>query len=442
MPGRLVTGLNLVVTRLAVGEADNAVAKAVTHRVQPLVHVNDVGAANGVLRLDLGVGEARFDASDRDFSPDAIGLQVPCQLVILDVGILVAHATDTEVIFREQVPGTAGTAGTAGALWWSGTSAPASGTGSNGDYYLNTTTGGITGPKAAGAWGSVVITLGGAGSFSTLTGDVSSLANGSTTVVNAIHGVTVPASPANGQVLTATGPLAAIWQAPTGAGLTPTFPSAGGMVQVQTLSVVSSPGLTFILPMPPAASAPTLGQQVAFYVNGPGPVTITTNSGQSIQYNGSGTLSLTLPKQNDTLLLTFMSNVWYVVSTSAPLAPVASPTFTGTVSGITAAMVGAAAAKVVVAQSAGSGTLTVALTTDIADLTVTGTVTVALATLNAAAGMTKIVRLYGSQLVTWAGVEPSTVTAPSPSTGTATSPQTVGFQFNAATSAWRCVGIA
>ena len=53
--------------------------------------------------------------------------------------------------------GTAGTNGTNGSTWFSGSGAPAAGTGVNGDFYLNTTSSEIS-KKTAGAW-AVVLTL-------------------------------------------------------------------------------------------------------------------------------------------------------------------------------------------------------------------------------------------------------------------------------------------
>jgi len=65
-----------------------------------------------------------------------------------------------EVITAGQT-GPAGPTGPAGvgAAWQQGAGAPGSGVGDNGDFYLNTTNGDIYGPKAAGAWGSVVFNI-------------------------------------------------------------------------------------------------------------------------------------------------------------------------------------------------------------------------------------------------------------------------------------------
>jgi hypothetical protein len=54
--------------------------------------------------------------------------------------------------------GATGAAGVNGSTWYSGSGAPASGTGVNGDYYLNTANGDVY-KKAAGAWGSPIENL-------------------------------------------------------------------------------------------------------------------------------------------------------------------------------------------------------------------------------------------------------------------------------------------
>ena len=55
-------------------------------------------------------------------------------------------------------PGTPGTNGTNGSKWLTGTGVPAAGTGVDGDFYLRSN-GDYYGPKASGAWGSVVASL-------------------------------------------------------------------------------------------------------------------------------------------------------------------------------------------------------------------------------------------------------------------------------------------
>ena len=63
--------------------------------------------------------------------------------------------------------GTNGTNGTNGNTVLNGTVAPAAGTGSNGDFYINTATSEIYGPKTAGAWGSGTSLKGATGEINT-----------------------------------------------------------------------------------------------------------------------------------------------------------------------------------------------------------------------------------------------------------------------------------
>lgn len=79
------------------------------------------------------------------------------------VEIVVNQATVPTVV-ELLVPGPQGPAGATGpagvgSAWRQGEGAPASGLGSNGDYYLNTTNGDIYGPKTAGAWGGVIFNI-------------------------------------------------------------------------------------------------------------------------------------------------------------------------------------------------------------------------------------------------------------------------------------------
>ncbi|MDD2815569.1 MAG: hypothetical protein PHP00_07490, partial [Thiotrichaceae bacterium] len=60
-----------------------------------------------------------------------------------------------------------GAAGTNGTSILSGTTAPVAGTGNNGDFYINTTTNTLYGPKASGAWPAGVSLVGAAGTNGT-----------------------------------------------------------------------------------------------------------------------------------------------------------------------------------------------------------------------------------------------------------------------------------
>ncbi|MEI7608952.1 MAG: LamG domain-containing protein [Rhodospirillaceae bacterium] len=80
--------------------------------------------------------------------------------------------------------GTTGAAGTAGSAWWNGAGAPAAGTGANGDFYLNSATGDVY-TKSSGSWGSAVANIkgpSGGGAGLTVTSPVYVSSGGTTTV--------------------------------------------------------------------------------------------------------------------------------------------------------------------------------------------------------------------------------------------------------------------
>jgi hypothetical protein len=67
-------------------------------------------------------------------------------------------------VVEVSVPGPRGPQGTAGAdgvgsEWLQGIGVPSAGLGSNGDFYLDTATGDIYGPKVDGAWGAVIFNI-------------------------------------------------------------------------------------------------------------------------------------------------------------------------------------------------------------------------------------------------------------------------------------------
>lgn len=67
-------------------------------------------------------------------------------------------------VVTQGPPGAQGAAGPAGpagvgSVWRQGTGAPSSGIGVNGDYYLDTATGDIYGPKTAGVWGASIYSI-------------------------------------------------------------------------------------------------------------------------------------------------------------------------------------------------------------------------------------------------------------------------------------------
>lgn len=74
------------------------------------------------------------------------------------------------------------------------------------------------------------------------------------------------------------------------------------------------------------------------------------------------------------------------------------------------------------------------------------TLTITLTTTSAVDGQLQMVRILDAsavaQTITWVNTEDSTVAAPTTSNGSTTLPLTVGFQYNSATSKWRCIASA
>jgi hypothetical protein len=74
------------------------------------------------------------------------------------------------------------------------------------------------------------------------------------------------------------------------------------------------------------------------------------------------------------------------------------------------------------------------------------TLTITMTTTSAEDGQLVIVRILdhsaAAQTITWVNTENSTVSAPTTSNGSTTLPLTVGFEWNALTSKWRCLASA
>lgn len=72
--------------------------------------------------------------------------------------------------------------------------------------------------------------------------------------------------------------------------------------------------------------------------------------------------------------------------------------------------------------------------------------TITLTVTSAIDGQLKIIRIYDfsavAESVTWVNTENSAVAVPTTSNGSTTLPLTIGFQYNAPTSKWRCIALA
>lgn len=100
------------------------------------------------------------------------------------------------------------------------------------------------------------------------------------------------------------------------------------------------------------------------------------------------------------------------------------------------------------AITASANAATVPITSRISTVTnnSAATLTITITTTSAVDGQMVMVRILDfsavAQTITWVNTENSTVTAPVTSNGSTTLPLTVGFQYNNATSKWRCIASA
>lgn len=117
---------------------------AIVRMIQELeAKVNRGLALSDLDTLDVGAnGPVKLTSSIQDLDGKIIGVEAQ-ELVGFDVADFMGAT------------GATGAAGANGSLWHVGSGAPSSGTGANGDYYLNLSNGDVYGPKASGAWGSV-----------------------------------------------------------------------------------------------------------------------------------------------------------------------------------------------------------------------------------------------------------------------------------------------
>lgn len=129
-------------------------------------------------------------------------------------------------------------------------------------------------------------------------------------------------------------------------------------------------------------------------------------------------------------------------STSATIARTdAAQTFTGT-------QTFSQQVTTVNAITASANAATVPITSRISNVTnnSAATLTITMTTASAVDGMLVMVRIFDSsavaQTLTFVNTENSTVSVPATSNGSTTLPLTVGFQYNSATSKWRCIAVS
>lgn len=192
---------------------------------------------------------------------------------------------------------------------------------------------------------------------------------------------------------------------------------------------------TVVLQTSPTLITPVLGVATATSING---LIITTTTGtftltnaktfavtNTLTLSGTDSTTMTFPATSDTVAGLGTAQTFTAVQTNSTLYKTTPQTVT-------------------VASNAG----TCDITHGIQNFTNSSaaTMTITLTTTSASDGATKIVRIFDfsavAQTVTWVGTENSTVTAPATSNGSTTLPLTVGFQYNSATSKWRCIASA
>ena len=181
--------------------------------------------------------------------------------------------------------GSTGAAGTPGSVWYSGAGTPSSGTGINGDYYLNTSNGDVF-LKVSGSWGTRIENL--TGPAGTGSGTVTSV---SVTSANGFAGTVATASttPAISLNTTVTGILKS-----TGTTGTPAGISAAANTDVNALFPSTPINQVYASPSSSTAGTPTFRSLVSAdlptvpYTKGGTGLTTAPTNGQLAIGNGTG----------------------------------------------------------------------------------------------------------------------------------------------------------
>ncbi len=164
-----------------------------------------------------------------------------------------------------------------------------------------------------------------------------------------------------------------------------------------------------------------------------------------------GTYTVTLPNAASTLPI-FGQQITFAGPTAARTVTLPDAAFTVARTDAAQTFTGTQTFSQVVttnnAITATANAATVPITSRISTVTnnSAATLTITLTTTSAVDGQMVMVRVLDSsaaaQTITWVNTENSTVTAPVLSNGSTTLPLTVGFQYNSATSKWRCIASA
>ena len=217
-----------------------------------------------------------------------------------------------------------------------------------------------------------------------------------------------------------------------------TFDTAGSgnsfSINGTAITAVTGTG-SVVLTTSPALTTPSLGVATATSING---LTITSSTGTFTLTNAKTlavTNTLTL-SGTDSTTMTFPSTTATIARTDA------AQTFTGTQTYSNAVIY----TNNAIAASGNAATVPVTARLNTVTNNSAATLTITMTTTSAVDGQLTMVRILDSsaaaQTITWVNTENSTVTAPTTSNGSTTLPLTVGFQYNNATSKWRCIAKA
>lgn len=237
-----------------------------------------------------------------------------------------------------------------------------------------------------------------------------------------ITGGTLTTTSVNGVTLTTGGGTTTFLNA-NGAYSTPGATAPGGLnTQVQYNNSGAFAGIT---------GATTNGTIMSLTNPLIGGSTITTST-----FNGN-----TLTTGSSTYTGTAAATYTFPTSTATIARTDAAQTFTGT-------QTFSQQVTTVNAITATANAATVPITSRISNVTnnSAATLTITMTTASAVDGMQVMVRIFDfsavAETLTFINTENSTVSVPTTSNGSTTLPLTVGFQFNGATSKWRCIAIS
>jgi hypothetical protein len=279
-------------------------------------------------------------------------------------------------------------------------------------------------------------------------------------VLASLFDVNIP-NPLNGQALTYNSTTKK-WEATT----------ASGSGTVTTVSVASANGFAGTVANPSTTPAITVSTSVTGLLKGNGTAVSAASSGTDyapatsgssvLKGNGAGGFTnskVALTEPSTAATLTIADNKTLTANNSLTLAGTDSTTMTFPTTSATIARTDAANTFTGVqtttqvlstnnAITASGNAATVPITSKINTVTnnSAATLTITMATSGAIDRQLVIVCILDSsaaaQTITWVNTENSTVTAPTTSNGSTTLPLTVGFQYNNATSKWRCIASA